>query len=165
MASYSFTTYLSLYKAIAQIKEESLVKTKLRINEDIDAIQALRSKKIKKNIGYTIYTCSCGYSYTAQDIAAYGHDFSEKSTSSTYLKSSGSCVAYKTYYYKCSRCTASSKNNGNSYWTSSTLGSHNTYGAYTGGKASDGCTLAQWRCRNCSWTGSTYHIAGSGGAC
>ena len=60
--------------------------------------------------GTSKYTCSCGYSYTSQDIPALGHDFTSKTTTSTYLKSAATCTAAAVYYYKCSRCTAMGTN-------------------------------------------------------
>ena len=57
--------------------------------------------------GTSKYTCSsCGYSYTSQDIAALGHSYNTKDTSSTYLKSAATCTDAAVYYYKCDRCTA-----------------------------------------------------------
>lgn len=94
--------------------------------------------------GITKYTCDCGYSYTAEDIKAnghtygaaatcttpqtctvcgaqlnpaLGHDFSSKTDSDTYLKSAATCVNDAVYYYKCSRCTESSKNHDGTTWT------------------------------------------------
>lgn len=51
---------------------------------------------------------------------ALGHDYSSKNASSTYLCSDANCQSAATYYYKCSRCTASSKGDTNTTFTSGT---------------------------------------------
>ena len=51
--------------------------------------------------GTTKYTCSCGYSYTSQNIAALGHDYVGKVTTEPTYTTDG----VKTY--TCSRCNDS----------------------------------------------------------
>ncbi|MDO4381193.1 MAG: hypothetical protein Q4D20_10010, partial [Clostridia bacterium] len=54
------------------------------------------------------YTCDCGYSYT-EDIPATGHNFTDKDTSETFLKSAATCTEAAVYYNKCANCGISSK--------------------------------------------------------
>ena len=79
-------------------------------------------------------TCTtCGVSYGS----ALGHDYSSKTTTSTYLKSNATCTAAAVYYYKCSRCTAKGTT---TYSSGSALG-------HTGGTAT--CT-AKPVCTRCN---------------
>ena len=62
----------------------------------------------------TPQTCTvCG----TQLNPALGHDFSSMTASDTYLKSAATCVNDAVYYYKCLRCTESSKNHDGTTWT------------------------------------------------
>ena len=56
--------------------------------------------------GTSRYTCACGYTYTNQDIAALGHDYSKKDTSTTYRVTTATCQVLATYNYRCTRCTS-----------------------------------------------------------
>lgn len=54
--------------------------------------------------GTSKYTCSCGYSYTSQDIPALGHNYVGTVVAPT-------CTAQGYTTYKCSRCNDTSKAN------------------------------------------------------
>lgn len=54
--------------------------------------------------GTTKYSCSCGYSYTSENINALGHDFNSSDTGSK--RSDATCTAAPTYWRKCTRCNA-----------------------------------------------------------
>jgi hypothetical protein len=95
-------------------------------------------------------TCSYGCG-TTSTIAALGHDFSSKTTTSTYLKSAATCTAPAYYYYKCSRCTAK----GSSTYSSGTALGHDYSGTsskYSWGSGCTSCTAT----RACGRSGCSY---------
>ena len=93
--------------------------------------------------GTSKYTCSCGYWYTSQDIAALGHDMTKQRAEAKYLKDAATCTAKAKYYYSCQRCTEK----GSTTFEYGSAKGH-SYSAAT-------CTVAQ----TCSVCGAT-----SGGA-
>ena len=108
-------------------------------------------------------TCSrCGY-VEYSNINALGHDYSNKTANSTYLRSNATCTAAATYYYKCSRCSAKGTNyysNGNSLGHSYTSKTVND--TYLRSKAT--CTEAAtyyYKCSRCSAKGTNYYSNGS----
>ena len=95
-------------------------------------------------------TCSYGCG-TTSTIAALGHDFSSKTTTSTYLKSAATCTAPAYYYYKCSRCTAK----GSSTYSSGTSLGHDyssTSSKYSWASGCTSCTAT----RACGRSGCSY---------
>jgi hypothetical protein len=120
--------------------------------------------------GTSKYTCSCGYSYTSQDIAALGHnygsysaytstthraycqnsgcsDYKSGSCSFTYktgvVATSGNCTTAPTYYYECSTCT---NRDGSTYAGTAPGHNYQTYTAAT-------CTSAEVeKCSRCGGT-------------
>ncbi|MBO4962378.1 MAG: NPCBM/NEW2 domain-containing protein [Clostridia bacterium] len=59
--------------------------------------------------GTTKYSCTCGYSYTAQDIPTIAHDFTKQVAEDSYLATKATCTQKATYYTCCSECGLSSK--------------------------------------------------------
>ena len=72
--------------------------------------------------GSATYTCSkCSHSYT-ETIPALGHDWTEKITDESHLRSSAAnCTQFNSYWYDCSRCSAVSTTE---YFESQIAGRH-----------------------------------------
>ena len=56
--------------------------------------------------GYTTYTCECGDSYVANDVAARDHSYTQLSNT---VKTEATCTEDAVYYAKCERCDAVSE--------------------------------------------------------
>ena len=110
------------------------------------------------------YKCSkCNGTWTSTSGSALGHDYSSKTTTSTYLRASATCTSAASYYYKCSRCTAKGSF---TYTYGSSLGhsysSKSTSSTYL--KSSATCTSAAvyyYKCSRCTSKGSSTYIYGS----
>ena len=83
-------------------------------------------------------SCSCGAistndadTFTAAG-SALGHDYTKKVENNTYLKTAASnCTEYNVYWYACSRCDVSAKDDAaatDKYYTSTAVGKH-SYGS------------------------------------
>ena len=106
--------------------------------------------------GYCKY---CGITGTL----ALGHDFSNKTVTSTYLDSAATCTYPAVYFYKCSRCAVKGTN---TYTSGSPLGhnftSKTTTAAYL--RTSATCTTAAtyyYKCSRCTAADTTYYSYGS----
>ena len=78
------------------------------------------------------------------------HDYTSKTTTSTYLRTAATCTTAATYYYKCSRCTAK----GTGYYSSGSALGHNWQTATTsvnkGVRTAATCTAAATYYKKCS---------------
>ena len=102
--------------------------------------------------GYTgdIYCSVCrDLLETGTSIPALGHNYTEKSTDATYLRTSASCTAAATYYHKCSRCTSK----GTTYWTHGSASGHNWSGRGTQRSAAT-CTANSTTWKTCGTCGT-----------
>lgn len=105
--------------------------------------------------GTELSVCSiCGDEIT-RSVSALGHDFSETEESNTYLKTTASCTQNGVYYYKCSRCGESSKDNTNTTFTTAKLAHSYTSQTQTSTylKTAASCTqngVYYYKCANCT---------------
>ena len=93
--------------------------------------------------------CTCGYKRSENTvISAKGHSFTVENTDSKYLKSAANCTDNAVYYYKCSRCDASSKGATNTTWTKTGTALGHQWGNWIIDKAAT-CTEGGTRHRVC----------------
>ena len=91
------------------------------------------------------------------------HNFSSKTTTSTYLKNSATCTAAAVYYYKCSACSAK----GTTTYTSGSALGHDytsTYGSTEYLKSAATCTSPTtyyYKCSRCTARGTTTWTSGN----
>lgn len=113
---------------------------------------------------------SNGYTNTTFTTAKLPHTYTAKSQTSTYLKQSAQCSGTGVqgqYYYKCANCTASSKGDTNTYYSTGTV-NHNYNTKDTSNttyrKSTATCqSAAVWyyKCQWCSAKGSSTYTSGS----
>lgn len=118
------------------------------------------------------YTCSCDaanhtLNSAGDEISTYiaplGHSFTSQSTTSTYQRSSATCTAAATYYYKCSRCSEK----GTSYYSYGSALGHSfstttLYSATRQLRTAATCTAAAtyWReCDRCTTLSTTQYFS------
>ena len=130
-----------------------------------------------------IYICSCGIEATENHfggteatcteeqkcekcnrtlIAALNHDFTSKTISDVYKKSDATCTKASEYYYKCSRCDESSKDNTNTTYTDGNALGHsykyyNSSGTATGTSHPTSAGTYTYKCSNNCGIGTTTH--------
>lgn len=103
--------------------------------------------------GTTKYTCACGYSYTAQNIDALGHEFTLNSTTQ---RTAATCTVAATYWKQCSRCSMlSDASNGNAYYSSGSALGHDW--PKTGTIIKDSTTQHRLTCKTCGTTKDVAH--------
>ncbi|MGN1419450.1 MAG: hypothetical protein ACI4W6_08990, partial [Acutalibacteraceae bacterium] len=116
-ATYHYT-FKAWDKSFSSIKEDTTV------TATFTATAHSYTKSVAKDstctaVGTSKYTCTCGYSYTKDDIAAKGHDWT---ATTKYVATAGTCMVDTVYYYECSRCNISSESVTGATWTDT--GSH-----------------------------------------
>jgi len=108
----------------------------------------------------------------AEKISALGHNYTVEEQSTTYLKTVASCTQNGVYYKKCSRCSASSKNDTNVTFTTAKLAHSYTAKSQTDTylKTSATCKVSgeyYYKCANCTASSkgdtNTYFSTGTVG--
>ena len=116
-------------KEIKAVWEEHTFDQKLK---EVNGVSTLKDKATCTTNAIYYKSCTCGQvstTETFEDVnSKLGHDYTKQIKDAKYLKSQGSnCQEHDTYWYVCSRCDASAKDDENAqdkYYESAEVGDH-----------------------------------------
>ena len=116
-------------KKIKAVWEEHTFDQKLK---EVKGVSTLKDKATCTTNAIYYKSCTCGQvstTETFEDVnSKLGHDYTKQIKDAKYLKSQGSnCQEHDTYWYVCSRCDASAKDDENAqdkYYESAEVGNH-----------------------------------------
>ena len=116
-------------KEIKAVWEEHTFDQKLK---EVKGVSTLKEKATCTTNAIYYKSCTCGQvstTETFEDVnSKLGHDYTKQIKDAKYLKSQGSnCQEHDTYWYVCSRCDASAKDDENAqdkYYESAEVGNH-----------------------------------------
>lgn len=116
-------------KEIKAVWEEHTFDQKLK---EVNGTSTLKEKATCTTNAIYYKSCTCGQVSTTETFedkdTKLGHDYTKQIKAAKYLKSQGSnCQEHDTYWYACSRCDASAKDDENAqdkYYESAEVGNH-----------------------------------------
>ena len=116
-------------KEIKAVWEEHTFDQKLK---EVNGTSTLKDKATCTTNAIYYKSCTCGQVSTTETFedkdTKLGHDYTKQIKAAKYLKSQGSnCQEHDTYWYACSRCDASAKDDENAqdkYYESAEVGNH-----------------------------------------
>lgn len=142
-----------------EVQSEAYLKTTASCTQNGEYYKSCsRCSASSKNNTNTIFT-----------TAKLPHTYTSKTQTATYLKTSAQCSGTGVqgeYYYKCANCTASSKGDTNTYYSTGTV-AHNynsktTTSTYSrSGATCQAAATYYYKCQWCSAKGSSYYSSGS----